>query len=748
MIGSTSTQEGTNTSTTTSTRSSMLQRSNHDNFNDAQLQGMPSDHNCMHVNMSPSTEDQMSALLHAISLVSKLAGMDSAAYHKDLEIVTDQNAKIQTKEQIQTQLDHLQSQWKLEETPIPSLIASTHRLQSNIGHLQQESTNLTSQFNINNSTLQQTQEQNSKLKKACRKLYSHNRKLVQKLQKKKEDSRHFISTVKDFVSQKKQEELDKEELVVACHEAMLKNQMRHQGRGVSASISDSSLTGDASNAGMGMGTGTGMGGNRARTNTAESNFSDLDTYSYLGDYSIFEGEEETDGSDGNDDNNNDDTSYHCVANPKITGTSNDIEPLALGGCFDSSASFDLIVTSPSRSLVTDDAIATVRFVDPFAASHLNSNHMGIGAGNDDANDNANAKGGADKFKKSVSFDAIDQRSRASLNVTPAPSRPSSHSSHLQTYTLSFPRSREIGLQFTDVSIPIPASGSSSTSNRNLKTSSLAPSVGTRNRASSDSSVLNLSVVDECQEIISAKSNVMRSPPRASKSMFGSPDTNMFKAFSSPGRSSSIKEKSIFTTMENMFGIQTPKKKKDHAGTKLESPRANDSSSQQTAILVKDFQGFDTSLNIRPAVGARLIAINNLSLLEGKWTLQKMTNFLEGQRSLTGQSNNDIKLTFRNDPVGKIFQKKGMEETASARVVHGGTIAVIDAPSPKVTKKVAMSSPVKSIRLPKITLPTTQRTSDKKSKPFFNVANLGGKSSNGDDSASFFGFTITGEGMRR
>jgi len=224
----------------------MLQRTNNDQFNDTQSQGknMQSDQHIF--NMSHSTEDQMSALLHAISLVSELVAMDSAAYHKDREIVTDQDVvqtttntntqevqiQMQTKEQIQAQLDNLQSQWKLEDTHISSLIASTHRLQSNIGHLQQESTNLTSQFNTNNSTMQQTLQNNSKLKKACRKLYSHNRKLVEKLHKKKEENRHFIRTVRDFVSQKKQEELDTEELIVACHEAMLKNQMnKHGGHG-------------------------------------------------------------------------------------------------------------------------------------------------------------------------------------------------------------------------------------------------------------------------------------------------------------------------------------------------------------------------------------------------------------------------------------------------------------------------------------------------------------------------------------
>jgi len=528
----------------------------------------------------------------------------------------------------------------------------------------------------------------------------------------------------------------------------------------------------------------GMGGNRARTNTAESNFSD--SYSYLGDYSIFEGEEEN-SNDGNDDmnndndndNDNDDTSYHCVANPKITGTSDNIEPLVLGGSeefldYDCSASFDLnmTVSSSSRSLVTDDAIATVRFTDPFAASHLNKNHIGIHAGDDDVNIKVNAKGGKDKFKKSISFDAIDERSHASSNATPAPLQESSQSSHLQAYTLSFPRSREIGLQFVDVPIPIPGSGCSN-SNSNLKASSLAPSVGIRNRAFSDSSVLkHLSVVDECQEITPAKSNVQLSPPRASKSMFASPDRSILKAFSSPG-SLPIKGKSKFTmdnffgiqtpkkkqdeskfTMEKFFGIQTPKNKQDDAGAKAhaESACANDSSStcersQQNAILVKDFQGFDTSLNIRPTVGARLIAINNLSLLEGQWTLRKVKNFLEGQRSSMGQSNYDIKLTLWNDPVGKDCQKR-TEQTASARVTQCGTIADLDSPSPKAanspkaTKKVAMSSPISSIRLPKITLPTTtQRTSDKKTKPFFHAANPGDKSSKGDDSVSFLALQL-------
>eukprot|EP00979_Chaetoceros_neogracilis_P015587 scaffold6191_cov113-Chaetoceros_neogracile.AAC.1 len=100
-------------------------------------------------------------------------------------------------------------------------------------------------------------------------------------------------------------------------------------------------------------------------------------------------------------------------------------------------------------------------------------------------------------------------------------------------------------------------------------------------------------------------------------------------------------------MENLFGI-TPKKSADVAVPILES-MDNDadtdgsvSSTAQSAILVQDFQGFDTSTNVRPTVGARLIAINDQSLLQGSWTLEIVINLLEGQRAM-GERNDGIRL---------------------------------------------------------------------------------------------------------
>ena len=74
--------------------------------------------------------------------------------------------------------------------------------------------------------------------------------------------------------------------------------------------------------------------------------------------------------------------------------------------------------------------------------------------------------------------------------------------------------------------------------------------------------------------------------------------------------------------------------------------------------------------------------------------------------------------------------KKMEEMVSERVTQCGTIADLDSPSPKATKKAAIFPT------------TTQRISEKKAKPFFHAAISGDKSSKGDDSVSFFGFTIT------
>ena len=186
-------------------------------------------------------KEQAKTLCLSISLISELAAIDIS--HPDHSNASQMNAKAT----IQAKLDELQKAWKLEDTALPSLIASIYRLHSNIHNLQQESTNLTSKIQCTDNELRIERAENSKLKKACRKLFHQNNKLSEKLKKKKEESCHFVTTMAEQLLRKRQEGIATEELLVACHENMMKK--------------------DSSN------------GNRSRISTANSSVSDIDMFS-------------------------------------------------------------------------------------------------------------------------------------------------------------------------------------------------------------------------------------------------------------------------------------------------------------------------------------------------------------------------------------------------------------------------------------------------------------------------------------
>lgn len=204
----------------------------------------------------PSTgephSDQVQILLQALSLTSQLASLDTESYKTNYP-------------EIQKELDDIQKRWKLEETPIPSLVSSIHRLQSSLFHIDSEH-DFHSQTVLENFTLkkkvQDIDEDRFTLKRAVKKLVKKNQILEEKLSRNQHESRKLFSSMKAFIRQKHVEQLDAKELVektkLSLHEHMLK-----QGGNVSEPD---------------------IFGNRSRSYTAESGLSypsDLDTLSYL-----------------------------------------------------------------------------------------------------------------------------------------------------------------------------------------------------------------------------------------------------------------------------------------------------------------------------------------------------------------------------------------------------------------------------------------------------------------------------------
>lgn len=649
-------------------------------------------------------EEALEILLEGIDLVSNLAAMDSSDY------ITGKNISV-NKEDIQARLDELQSKWALEETKLPSLVASIHRLQSNIGHLQHESTTFTSQLNEIQLNFSKTKNQNVKLRKAFKKMYSMNQNLVGKLRKKKEESRQFIKTVKEFVSQKRQEELDAEELIVACHESMMKNKIKENQR--NQKLIKSMTTGSSSSLNK-------VGVNRSRTNTAESTFSDLDAYSCFGDYSIFEEES----PEQLEEEGEDDSSYNFVLNAssrsKVRNV--DVGRLEVGdytnslksdvldkssnfieqGChdisFDSSAS--AVSASSCRSFVTEEIDPTLKLSDVVNIPVVQD---------------------MDHEKDSLHFFDRTNPSFKSIGTT-------------HPYSISFPSSRPIGLQF----IEVPTSRECDSSSGSLHWES-----ENRKRSFSDGATLELSVVNEHEEekAVGHKSGWVPLTTMYKARKAGSSGTDLFHSKSFPHHRHTMK-RSSFAVVENILGLHGPRLK-DH------SHQDRGSSYKSTAILVQDFDGFDTSLHVRPTIGARLVAINNQSLLEGQWTLAKVQHVLEDlttDHDETENVTNEIILTFRNDSISKIQSKFLARENPNPTCIDEREIGIKEEDATQCAPKIAKEqSSKKTESSDDVIGPVHTRTSNNsnKEKNPFSFFSFDGLSTKKDDKAlTFFGITIT------
>lgn len=222
-------------------------------------------------------KEQLGVLFKVTELASKLASMDSDIYHQQTFVSNNHENKLcnevygTTKQEIQSQLDIYSNNWQLEQTQFPTLISSVHRLHSNIGHLQNENSDLLNQVRSMKSLLQEQEFQNQRLRKACRKLYKQNQKLKEKFQKSNQENKVLKNSLEQFKHQCEQEEMDMEELKVACHETLLKNHGHASKHMESVPMSSPSRS-----------------YNRVRTSTVDSTFSDFDAYSFLGDLSIAE----------------------------------------------------------------------------------------------------------------------------------------------------------------------------------------------------------------------------------------------------------------------------------------------------------------------------------------------------------------------------------------------------------------------------------------------------------------------------
>ncbi len=518
-------------------------------------------------------QHQLDILFQSMTLISRLSAMDSESYSRTIATTcsADDVSCSSSTSSIQAQLDQLQQEWKLEQTPIPKLISSVHRLHSNIQLLQSQADNYNTNENTSNQVISSLKEkvatckeENKMLKKATKKLMHNNKRMKEKLNEKRAERKSLVRSVREYVKKKKEEDLDKEELFVATkltvHESMLKNARNNNENG-NTSNRQRTWTGDS-------------------IQSLSSTFSDFDdSFQYI--------HHDYDSSHLLDEENNE---------------SNDVgePPMRQGYSTDSSISLcDSPASSSSvTSYVTDDKSPTVRFSTP-------------------------------------------------------------ESDLPQPYTLTLPQDK-IGLQFLQVELSSVKSMNGSEYRQQIathhglmpKNMSFGNSTGNRYRAFSDGCALDLSVLEEdSEEITKDKKTSLCDMKISSKKVYGDGRRKMPKAHHT------FKIDQIFKLKESLSSDKN-----------LGSNR----NQKQSAFLVQDFQGFDTSLNVRPTLGARLIAIHDKSLLEGEWTMKKVLKYLE---NVNGKGNGSIELTFRNDPLDKeqkalldlnVGSDKGMEDSQSSQ----------------------------------------------------------------------------------
>ena len=249
-------------------------------------------------------KEQMDILLQAIDLASKLASLDPGSYtyhHKDThqeqkdccpttvqsqspsqELQSPSPSPSPSPSTLQAQVDNLQDSWKLEETSIPNLMSSIHRLQSNITHLQTETDSVLPQNQLLQKDNLQYSHQMNDMKNAITKLYKDNVKLKRRLSNVKDKKRTLIQNVKQYL--KRKEELDEEKMHMTANLQIHESALKVKKQCPSCSIEENTST--STNAiddihSLGNGTETEIVGpsttviNRQRSSTYDSAFSDI-----------------------------------------------------------------------------------------------------------------------------------------------------------------------------------------------------------------------------------------------------------------------------------------------------------------------------------------------------------------------------------------------------------------------------------------------------------------------------------------
>jgi hypothetical protein len=381
--------------------------------------------------------------------------------------------------------------------------------------------------------------------------------------------------------------------------------------------------------------------------------------------------------------NNYNNSHNGNGNHNINHNHNNKGSLSMEDC--QSSSCDLSVLSmtscSSRSFVTDDNLPTLR-LDTHGSdtslflSTLNEDSVGssAGAGTSKAksiplsfrkrNGNGNGNGNDETNDFGTNTSGISSNTKQSA----------------MTYTLQFPIGEDIGLQFKAINIDVDRGQSQNHNNNNHDAIAISeestqnhakqlvqPLVSiNRSRSFSDSTAVLKNRRSKAKLITfdsNDNNNQTQQQPQQQPHQQTSKTTAIHPSNSKPGN--------IFGNILSHFdNYQAPQKKKGTNTNK--SKKTNEimrTREKNEAIFVYDFKGFDTSTNVRPTLGARLIAIDDESLLphlsSKTWTVSDVHDYILKRNIKSSESKNEeetesdgtkekrtFTLTFRNDVLTK------------------------------------------------------------------------------------------------
>lgn len=175
------------------------------------------------------SEDQVSVLLQSLDLLTRLAKLDSATYQRTLTSDVADN-DLDNAAALQRQLDDLQGKWKLEETSVPCLLDSIHRLHSACAQYQSHADNLAVENDKLHEELRSSAKRVTKLETGIQKLHTKTERLKDKLQSKKEEKQAILKSVRSYVADFQKNDMDGIATQLAAHERIVGNRTRTESQ--------------------------------------------------------------------------------------------------------------------------------------------------------------------------------------------------------------------------------------------------------------------------------------------------------------------------------------------------------------------------------------------------------------------------------------------------------------------------------------------------------------------------------------